>query len=56
MKEILFSTLKTMNRIEVKGKENLEALYCSITAIEKLIQIVSEAENDIKTEDGEMNG
>ena len=56
MKEILISILQTLNRIEVKGKENIESLYCSISAVEQLINTVSQAEKDIKTEDGEMNG
>ena len=53
---ILNSIYQTLNQIEVKGKSNVEKLYCSIVALENLIENVKQAENDIKTEEGEVNG
>ena len=56
MEQILISILQTLNQIEVKGKSNVEKLYCSIVALENLIGDVQKAESEINSEDGELNG
>ena len=46
MEQILFSVIQTLNGIEVKGKANVEKIYCSIIALENLIAEIQRASEE----------
>lgn len=54
MQEILGSLIVTLNKIEVKGKNNLDMLLGCIQTLEKLREKVKEAtENEVDNQQGE---
>lgn len=50
MEQIIYSIIQSLNSIEVKGKDNIERLYCAITALECLISDIQKAQSDIDKE------
>lgn len=53
MKDFLTTLLKSLNSIEVKGKENIDILLGCMMAVEQMIsQLEAPAENDKEANDG----
>ena len=51
MKEFLETLLKTLNCIEVKGKDNVNYLLGCICAVENMISMLEQSEKNIETEE-----
>ena len=56
MEQIIYSIIQTLNGVEVKGKENVEKMYCSIVALENLIVEIQKAQADIAEENNKKEG
>lgn len=53
MKDFLTTLLKSLNSIEVKGKENIDILLGCMMAVEQMIaQLEAPAENDKEADNG----
>ena len=52
MTEFLRALSRTLNNIEVKGKDNLDMLLGSIMAIEDMIAKIEKSENKQEVDDG----
>ena len=52
MKELIDAIVESLNKVEVKGKDNLDYLLGSILALEQLSKALEEAEGEKETEDG----
>jgi len=53
MKDFLTTLLKSLDKIEVKGKENIDILLGCMMAVEQMIaQLEAPAENDKEADNG----
>lgn len=46
MNEILISIYKTLDVIEIKGKDNIDKMFCVLTALEQLIKTIEQVEQE----------
>lgn len=54
MKELIDAIVESLNKVEVKGKDNLDYLLGSILALEQLSKALEEADGEKETEDGSL--